>query len=660
MSDPIQSFSSPIQAERPSTSFVPKPSGLRPPPPARQRSRTVDPPLEMFAPNGLLGMGTSSSRQTASSSRRTAPRTPSPSGDMFVSNGLLGDISTGAALADESSDDEADLPDVGSLLEQDKRKRDGELQRQKLAEMKMRFVKNRQQIILDDDSDLEIVDNDMHVVAEEEAKERLAARTRHARPSVGRKNQLALAGRSMVHSPTKGTPVRRKREDIEVLQAAAVPAFSVEARAESKKGKERASAKVNPNDLNKLLLRASEKQSREITRQKEREFYKREGAPRETVDKAVLDAAVEQKIRELIEKGQIVARKQEQDDDGDDEAQDDESDEEWMPDVARGSEAEEAGDEDEESEAAQALETTSGDENDAPEDVDVARRPQRRNLMVVDSDDEDENVPSRAGGDNGRVLVADSSLVLGSDASLNLHHRGSISSFDERLEDGTDKENDSRLMFDRGEDKENTVIASPSFPSIGLSGRGSLFANEGSIAALPAMSQETLGERTPFKELHKEDEDDVFLSSPTRQPLPRVASARQGTPGTPRPLSVDIRSSSPSRRRSSTPKESQGFAAFFKPSLPVDKGKGRASASGDLQPAAVIASGSGGFSQFFKPTLKNTAVAPTARGDEFSQFFTPSRVSLVDTNIVKCLITWNRTLQDSALSRSWMRAWICP
>lgn len=297
MSDPIQPFSSPIQTDKPLISFVPKPSALRPTSRARSRSRTVEPQLELFTPTNLLGGKASRSRLTASSSRQRNPRTPSPAGDMFVSTGLLGDISHGA---DEASDDEELFPEVSSLVRQSDRKREAEQQKQKLTDYKMRLLKNPQPVYMDDDSDLEVLDNDMHVVAKEEAKERQAAKARHARPSVGRKNQLALAGRSVAHSPAKkGTLVHRNREDLEVMQAAAAPAFSVEARAELRKGKERATGRVGPKDLNKMLLRASERQSKEITRQKEQEYYKREGPPRDRVDGMALGDTFRENLQRM-------------------------------------------------------------------------------------------------------------------------------------------------------------------------------------------------------------------------------------------------------------------------------------------------------------------------------------------------------------------------
>lgn len=531
------------------------------------------------------------------------------------------------------------MPDVAGVLAQDKRKRAAEEQRQKLREMKMRFVQNKPTYV-DDDSDLEIVDNDMHVVAKEEEKERRAMKAKHVRPSVGRSKQLSLAGRSMVESPTKGSPIRRKKEDLEVLQAAAASAFSAEARAERRKGKERAVNKVNPNDLNRLLLRASEKQSREITQQKEKEFYRREAVPQDRMlSRDEISRVKQERLAELIQKGILNAKKgSNEDSDG---LQDDDSDGEWTPNIVPENDAyEEALAEDENLQSRESAPAAEDEEYVEQDDEnDMPPRPRRRHTMVLDSDSDDENLqPRRTRPDMGRVLVADSSIVLDDEPQFGLNHRGSISSMDERLEDGTDKENDSRLMFDRGEDKENTVIAGSSFalsPTLaGLSrGRGSLLSLDGSTASLPIASQETTGERTPFKELPTEEDDgDIFLSSPVKMPAAGRTTSQQGTPDTPKRLPVDLENSSPLQLRRASSSKSQGLAAFFQPSAPLDKGKGRAQGNdqaGALQPAAVIESGSGGLSQFFEPTLKDSVVAPTARGQGFSQFFTESKVRLI-------------------------------
>ncbi|KAJ2965334.1 hypothetical protein NUW54_g14154 [Trametes sanguinea] len=71
----------------------------------------------------------------------------------------------------------------------------------------------------------------------------------------------------------------------------------------------------------------------------------------------------------------------------------------------------------------------------------------------------------------------------------------------ERTEDGTDKENDIRLSFDRGEDKENTAVALQT-PGLSLRlsrGLGSFFAP--SLEGSPAGRSAADGVRSPLREL---------------------------------------------------------------------------------------------------------------------------------------------------------------
>lgn len=555
-----------------------------------------------FVQTGLLGGP--SSRPSVPPSRGS--RALSPSG---------GGLSDAPADVELSSEDDQELPDVSTLLQQEKEKKTAEEKRAKLREVKLRLAANQKQVEVDNSSDIEIIDNDMHVVAREEDEDRKAMKARHIRPSIGRKNQLALAGRAAATlSPSKASPVRRARQDLHVLQAAAAPAFSAAARAESRKGKDRAAPKVSSNNLNAMLLKASERQSRELTLQKEREFYHREGLPR---DRMLADEEIKQikkeRIDALVQKSLLISERRELAEDGDDEAQaDEESDGDWTPAPEEdGTELEdEEGDENAMMVEAHA---TRPDDSQAENDQENVRhnRSSRRHLMVVDSDEDDENLrPS-----TGRVLVADSSLVLDDTPMFSLNHRSSVSSFSDRLEEGTDKENDARLMFDRGEDKENTTVAasqgSAMSPLGPLRARGSLFSLD--TPGPPAVMQSQ--ERTPLQELPAEDDDDVFLSSPTRPPLRlHPSTSRDGTPGPLRPQG----------------EKTQAMAAFFQPSFPINKGKGRADEPEtpcSLEPAADIDSSGGGFSQFFQATLKNTlSHASMGRERELSDFFTPGKV----------------------------------
>ena len=94
-------------------------------------------------------------------------------------------------------------------------------------------------------------------------------------------------------------------------------------------------------------------------------------------------------------------------------------------------------------------------ENDEDQE-NVPARPRQaraRPARFLDSDEENDGLELKY----GRVLVPDTSMVLDTPARPAADAGGVPSSGEDRPEDGTDKENDDRLMFDRGENKENTV-----------------------------------------------------------------------------------------------------------------------------------------------------------------------------------------------------------
>lgn len=544
----------------------------------------------------------------------------------------------------DSSDE--DLPDVRQLLADDKKKREQADARRKLQAAKLQYLSKQAETTADgDDSDLEVVYDDMHAVAEEEDKERRARKAKHITESVGRQHQLTYAGKAKaIRSPTKATPLRGSKKDFDILAAAAAPSFSVEARSKTRKGKEREGAKIGPGDLNRMLLHASEKQSRELTAQKEAEFYKKAGQRRDALPEVnKMDV-----LKTLALKGMENAAR-DVSDDGDDEGQDDESDGDWTPDYAQQvppDEEEGAG------EASQELPVATDEDdqdyvknhNENDENVPVkARRSTTRSRAVIESDDEGGDIENMA-PPTGRVLVAGSSLVLGASPGLGLpllglHHRGSISSIEERLEDGTDKENDCRLMFDRGEDKENTAIASQSSsvvvsPLAPLRGGGSFFTMSQSFTRTASSSSNTGGdttlmsdERAPFKELSTgDDEEDMFFSPSNR---PHLLSGADATP-----------SRSPFGAKSLSPLElrsgGKGLGAFFNDGEASDTEGDAKDVPCSLQPAAIIQPG---LSQFFEATAKdNVAVSPApihlGKAAGFTQFLTPAKVPLM---LVMCI-----------------------
>jgi mediator of replication checkpoint protein 1 len=126
-------------------------------------------------------------------------------------------------------------------------------------------------------------------------------------------------------------------------------------------------------------------------------------------------------------------------------------------------------------------------------------------------------------------------------------HRGSLSSFDEPTEDENDKENNTQLMFDKSEDKENKAVVRhsplPARHALGPRG-GLLFGLEERTRRALSMSpsgvelsddehrradDESDRPRSPLKELR--DEDDPFAFSPSfTTRLQRPTSSGLGSP----------------------------------------------------------------------------------------------------------------------------------
>ena len=96
------------------------------------------------------------------------------------------------------------------MLEADRRKRDEVEARKKLQAAKLQYIQKRAEVeSAGGDSDLEVVYDDMHAVAEEEGKERRVRKAKHIAESVGRQQQLIHAGKAKeIRSPVKASPLR--------------------------------------------------------------------------------------------------------------------------------------------------------------------------------------------------------------------------------------------------------------------------------------------------------------------------------------------------------------------------------------------------------------------------------------------------------------------
>ena len=264
------------------------------------------------------------------------------------------------------------------------------------------------------------------------------------------------------------------------------------------------------------------------------------------------------------------------------EVHDSDSDHDWEP------EQEENGGDDEDAQSQPGTASEADDEEEpnpflAPPKSRTAARTRPANR--IESDDEDEeNRPSAVLGRNRLIDPSPSTQdTLSLDALMTdsqAQHRGSVSSTGEHTEDGTDKENDVRLSFDRGDDKENTRIAMQSPMSVVSAriGRG-LFAAEIEASPSSRTARGTPdGVRSPLKVISTED-DDVF-----GPPLQLGRADR----------SVSLEAS---------PMDLGGGLGFDSPIQRSRKGKERAhstssSPGGTLDLGGPIGGG-GGFSQFF-------------------------------------------------------------
>ena len=488
------------------------------------------------------------------------------------------------------------MPDFSTLNEQEKKRRD-------LQERKRKLAAQQNPAREDDGSDLEIAD-DPKATTRDVAQSRRGKAARGEFPTAGAMKQLAAAGASARResAPIAALSDAEARRE---LKAAAAPGFLANSQRASK-------PRVTQTGLNQYLLDKVKKQDEIIIKQKEEEWQRRGGsilaqpgqAPAQSLPN--LDQILEQRKAALEKRSADVDMVH--DDDG--------SDEEWKPDgedaMAVDEEAERT-DEEERSPSRHDGDDQADDEGDEENPFLLKRpavRPPRPRPVAVESDDEEdtENRPPPPQPTRGRMLVRDTSFARNTPEMEadhpSLTHRASISSIGDntdgtRTEDGTDKENDVRLSFDRGEDKENTAVAvqSPMSSSSLRFGRsfGSLFASE--IQASPSGSTgrgAPDGVRSPLQELPAED-DDPFAFTPG--PPLQLAGARRDDSSLEASPTLDLGGSTLNLG------EGSGLQPAF--SLSV-KGKGkeraRSTSPSPLGEALDLGGGfggGGGFSQFF-------------------------------------------------------------
>ncbi|KAI0660906.1 MRC1-like domain-containing protein [Cubamyces menziesii] len=499
----------------------------------------------------------------------------------FQPNGLLGN---GLQLSVESDDE---FPDVSAFKQAQK----GQELRRAALELKKRALEKAKPIAADDSDDDLIISNDPQTVVHEEERARRTMAMHGIHPSKARQRQLAMAAPRRVHA---ALPVNDEEETCRLLATAATSTFVASS------SKHQPPIVINdPVMLNRILLHRNANVTQKIVKEKEEDWKRRGGRIKQQPGEAAASVAPAEMLKAFVEKQKAQGGSAE-----DAEMGDDDSDEDYRPgdDEAERRSQQSEGEDDENKVPG----PSRGDPGDQADDEGEDENPfvaprQRRSLAsarhrpvaaVVSDDEEDvENGPPPLSAS----LARDSSLphpaqprqaedAMDEDRS-NLH-RGSISSVGERTEDGTDKENDVRLSFDRSENKENTAIAvqSPSFSLRMSRGFGSLFVP--SAQGSPAARSATDGVRSPLKELpaDDEDEDDPFVLGPTPGPL-RLSS--------PAPAAPD-----PTLEASPM---NLGGGVGLEPAFSLsNKGKERARfSSPELLAEPLPIGGGGGFSQFF-------------------------------------------------------------
>lgn len=373
------------------------------------------------------------------------------------------DRKPGPSNTNEESDDE--LPDLQGILQQQdekRHKREAEAQRKKdLALAKQRILAtNSKTASKPDDSD----DDELEVVDEKPPLQSSARKFDYEKTLAGVAGFRMKSGRHSLPENLEGSQGER------ALKAAAKPAFM-------ERNSRRASAVVDHRALQAAMFNKASKQSIQLTREKEEDWQRRGGRlpGKQRAGRAMGTFSLEMLAERLSHKKNDDEPDMMQED-NEQAVPDDESDGDWKPGVLdRGSatppevdfdEEELSGnDTQDENSPMQPLPTrTNGSENEDDENTGNARRRvfnMAKRLVVSDSEDESERRIAPP-----RILVPETSMIIDvNDPAIDEYireqatiHRGSVSSVSESTPDEDNKENDTRLMFDHGEDKENSSV----------------------------------------------------------------------------------------------------------------------------------------------------------------------------------------------------------
>jgi len=284
--------------------------------------------------------------------------------------------------------------------------------RKELQDMKQKLIHSKKAPVdvSDDDDDLKIIPRSPNKIALVEQRKNLKER----RISEGRKRQMQLA------------KVRTAK--------VAVPIVGLSQNGIASIISKQATTRVDQVVLNRIMAAEVRKEAQQATKQKEEAWQKHGGhlRTRPEVQPEGLSVAVDSLAKKVLKAAELHAAN-EMDVEGDDE------DEDWSPDF-KGSDSfeQEAGDEN-----TPMVEDTimaTGELLDEDEVGKVRTSTSRRMIVQSDSDSDeiDENVPVKL-----QALQ---------------RYRRSTSSSEQYTEDEQDKENDTALMYDGTEDKENQAL----------------------------------------------------------------------------------------------------------------------------------------------------------------------------------------------------------
>ena len=419
--------------------------------------------------------------------------------------------------------------------------------KERARQLKRQLLARRTKAVEQDSNDEDDEDDDLEIVEASPKTYRLL--TRAGATTATKKNVLSLAKVPVNRRRTAHAQEVHSDEEDELLRAAAKPSFAGKAR--------HSTNTMDHMELQRVLLHKTSKQNKELTKAKENEWVRRGGrlkymAREEASMEADPSLNVAVLAQRLLEKQREPRPSENENEENNPHLDEDEdgSDREYQP-IDRGSASPRgsdyerpgeghSGESDDESMKEQ-VDGTDG-EDDKPFPGRRGRR-HRQVLRTVLDDSDEENIPP------SRVLVPETSMVVDDDDEnvriQVLAHRGSRSSLEDNTPDEEDKENDTRLMFDRGEDKENNAVPRHlpvgllSRPTIGSSRGSGIFELTEGVRTNLSMSPNSVNMedssrtiRRPLQSRTRETSEDPFSVTPLNSPpmLRKQGGSIKGSP----------------------------------------------------------------------------------------------------------------------------------